>query len=65
MAVDVVGNKARGAKLQLVGIERVTGEANFTIDYTRNHTRNCTRNCTRNICQQAAALSSILRDDDE
>ena len=61
MAVDVVGNKAKGAKLQLVGIERVTGEANFTIDYTRN----CTRNHTRNIRQQAAALSRILRDDDE
>lgn len=57
MAVDVVGNKARGAKLQLVGIERVTGEANFTIDYARHR--------TRNIRQQAAALSSILRDDDE
>ena len=65
MAVDVVGNKARRAKFQLVGIERVTGEANFTIDYTRDHTRNHTRTCTRNIRQQAAALSRILRDDDE
>ena len=36
MAMDVVDCKDKGAEMQFVETEPVTGEALFTIDYTNN-----------------------------